>query len=46
VTAARINRPPLSKDRCRELNLRYEDWCRKQQAKAGSKQGRAGFGRE
>ncbi|MEW5912482.1 MAG: flavodoxin family protein [Thermodesulfobacteriota bacterium] len=39
VTAARINRPPLSQDRCRELNLRYEDWCRKQQAKASRKQG-------
>ncbi|MCF8031854.1 MAG: flavodoxin family protein [Desulfarculaceae bacterium] len=34
TTLAAIQRPPLSVDRFRELAGRYEDWCRKRQAKA------------
>ncbi len=38
ATLADISRPPLSVDRFMELAARYEDWCRKQHAKAASKQ--------
>ena len=36
-TLAAIQRPPFSVDRFRELAGRYEDWCRKRQAKAAEK---------
>ncbi|MCB2190988.1 MAG: NAD(P)H-dependent oxidoreductase [Deltaproteobacteria bacterium] len=37
-TLAAIQRPPLSVDRYRELAGRYENWCRKKQAKMAEKQ--------
>ena len=36
-TLAAIKRPPLSVDRFRELAGRYEQWCRKKQAKMAEK---------
>lgn len=38
-TLAAIKRPPLSVDRFRELAGRYEQWCRKKQAKSAEKRG-------
>ncbi|MBU1275024.1 MAG: flavodoxin family protein [Proteobacteria bacterium] len=36
-TLTAIKRPPMSVDRFRELAGRYEEWCRKQQAKVAEK---------
>lgn len=39
ATLEAIKRPPFSVDRYRELAGRYEDWCRKKQAKMAEKRG-------